>query len=96
MLKYMLDTNIVIYSVRNRPQAVREIFKRRQGQMCVSTVTLGELIFGAERSGQPERNLVDIEGMAARLEVSSYDAEAAMHFGQLRVELYRSGNPIGP
>ena len=96
MLKYMLDTNIVIYSVKNRPQAVREIFKRRQGQMCISTVTLGELIFGAERSGQPERNLADIEGMAARLEVCSYDAEAAMHFGQLRAELYRSGNPIGP
>ena len=96
MLKYMLDTNIVIYTVKNRPQPVREAFKRHQGQMCISTVTVGELIFGAERSAQPERNLADIEGLTARLEVSPFDVAAATHFGQLRAELYSSGNPIGP
>lgn len=96
MLKYMLDTNIVIYTIKNKPQPVRETFKRHQGQMCISTVTLGELIYGAERSAQPERNLADIEGLAARLDVSPFDTEAATHFGQLRAELYRSGNPIGP
>ena len=46
----MLDTNIVIYTVKNRPQRVREAFKCHQGQVCISTVTLGELIYGAERS----------------------------------------------
>ncbi len=92
----MLDTNIVIYTIKNRPQLVRETFKRHQGQMCISTVTLGELIYGAERSAQPERNLADIEGLAARLDVSPFDTAAATHFGQLRAELYSSGNPIGP
>ena len=92
----MLDTNIVIYTVKNKPQPVRETFKRHRGQMCISTVTLGELIYGAERSAQSGRNLADIEGLAARLEVSPFDAKAAAHFGQLRAELYRSGNPIGP
>lgn len=96
MLKYMLDTNIVIYTVKNRPAQVRESFKRHQGQMCISTVTLGELIYGAERSAQPERNLTDIEGLAARLDVSPFDADAAINFGQLRAELYAAGNPIGP
>ena len=96
MLKYMLDTNIVIYTIKNRPQLVRETFKRHQGQMCISAVTVGELIFGAERSAQPERNLADIEGLTARLEVSPFDAAAATHFGQLRAELYSSGKPIGP
>jgi tRNA(fMet)-specific endonuclease VapC len=42
------------------------------------------------------RNLADIEGLAARLEVSPFDTEAATNFGQLRAELYSSGNPIGP
>jgi len=92
----MLDTNIVIYTVKNRPAQVRESFKRHQGQMCISTVTSGELIYGAERSAQPERNLADIEGLAARLEVSPFDADAAIHFGQLRAELYTAGKPIGP
>ena len=96
MLKYMLDTNIVIYAVKNRPEHVREMFKRHQGQMSMSTITLGELVFGAERSSQPSRNLADVEGLAARLEVLAFDAGAATHFGQLRAELYRSGTPIGP
>jgi tRNA(fMet)-specific endonuclease VapC len=92
----MLDTNIVVYTIKNRPELVRETFKRHQGQMCISSVTLGELIYGAERSAQPERNLADIEGLAARLEVSPFGTEAAISFGQLRAELYSSGNPIGP
>lgn len=96
MLKYMLDTNIVIYTIKNRPEKVREIFKRHSGQMAISSVTLGELIYGAEKSSQPERNLADIEGMQARLEVLPFEEHAALHFGQLRAELSREGKPIGP
>ncbi len=59
------------------------------------SVTLGELIYGAEKSAQPELNLTDIEGLAARLEVLSFDEEAAAHFGQLRAELAKIGKPIG-
>lgn len=96
MLKYMLDTNIVIFTIKNRPAQVREAFKRHQGQLCVSTVTVGELVYGAERSAQVERNLADVEGFLARVEVAAFDTGAATHFGQLRAELYRIGRPIGP
>ena len=96
MLKYMLDTNIVIYTIKNRPENVRAVFKRHSGQMAISSVTLGELIYGAEKSSQPERNLADIEGMQARLEVLPFEEHAATHFGQLRAELSRQGKPIGP
>ncbi|WP_426289421.1 type II toxin-antitoxin system tRNA(fMet)-specific endonuclease VapC [Ensifer adhaerens] len=96
MLKYMLDTNICIYTVKNRPQQVREAFNRHHGQLCISSVSLIELIYGAERSAMPERNLSVIEGFAARLEVLNYDQAAASHTGQLRAELARSGTPIGP
>jgi len=96
MLKYMLDTNIVIYTIKNRPSQVRETFKKHEGQMCLSSVSLGELIFGAERSSQTERNLADINGLIARMEVASFDEHASEHFGQLRAELYKSGQPIGP
>lgn len=96
MLKYMLDTNIVIYTLKNRPAKVREAFKKHENQMCISAITFGELIYGAERSSQPERNLADIEGLVARLEVIPFEHHAAEHFGQLRAELYRIGQPIGP
>lgn len=96
MLKYMLDTNIVIYIMKNRPSSVKNKFKQKTGQLCISSITLGELVFGAEYSQQPERNLSDIESFAARLEVLSFDGKAAYHFGQIRAELYKNGSPIGP
>ena len=96
MLKYLLDTNIAIYTIKNRPAEVREAFKAHDGQMCISSVTLMELIYGAEASQAVERNLRVIEGFAARLDVLSYDDAAAAHTGQLRAELKKIGRPIGP
>ena len=96
MLKYLLDTNIVIYTIKNRPRRVRERFTSHQGQLAISSVTLMELVYGAEKSPQPERNLRDIDGLAARLDVLPYDAAAATHTGQIRAELARQGTPIGP
>jgi tRNA(fMet)-specific endonuclease VapC len=96
MLKYLLDTNIVIYTMKNRPQQVKRRFQQHHGRMGISTVTLGELVFGAEHSQQVERNLADIEAFTARLEVLPFDNKAAYHFGQIRATLYRIGQPIGP
>ena len=76
MLKYLLDTNIVIYTIKNRPQQVKRRFQQHNGQMGISAVTLGELVFGAEHSQQVERNLADIETMAARLEVLPFENKA--------------------
>ena len=96
MIQFLLDTNVVIYTMKNRPQQVRKQFIRYAGRMAISTVTLGELVFGAEHSQQVERNLSDIEAMTARLEVLPFDHKAAYHFGQIRAALYRVGHPIGP
>ncbi|MDH7792314.1 type II toxin-antitoxin system tRNA(fMet)-specific endonuclease VapC [Ochrobactrum sp. AN78] len=96
MLKYMLDTNICIFTIKNRPQQVREAFNRFYDQLCISSISLMELIYGAEKSAHPEKNIAVVEGFAARLEVLSYDEPAANHAGQLRAELARSGTPIGP
>jgi len=92
----MLDTNIVIYTIKSRPTQVRDAFRKHEGQMAISSVSYGELVYGAERSAQPERNLKDIEGFAARLEVLAFDEQAATHFGQIRAELAKIGTPIGP
>jgi tRNA(fMet)-specific endonuclease VapC len=96
MLKYLLDTNIVIYTMKNRPQQVKKRFQTHQGEICISAVTLGELVFGAEHSQQVERNLTDIEALVAQLEVLPLDSKAAYHFGQIRAALYTIGQPIGP
>nr|WP_299244374.1 tRNA(fMet)-specific endonuclease VapC [uncultured Halomonas sp.] len=96
MLKYLLDTNICIFTIKHKPTQVRKAFNRHHDQLCISTITLMELIYGAEKSMAPERNLGVVEGFAARLEVLNYDSDAAAHSGQLRAELAKSGTPIGP
>ncbi len=96
MLKYMIDTNIAIYTLKNRPAKVREVFERHKGELCLSSVSWGELIFGAERSARVEHNLSIIEGFAARLEIAPFDDLSAMHFGQLWAELAGTGRLIGP
>jgi tRNA(fMet)-specific endonuclease VapC len=96
MIKYMLDTNICIFTIKNKPQIVREAFNRHNGQLCISAVTLMELFYGAEKSAAPEKNLAVIEGFVARLEVLPFDNEAAAHTGMIRSELARAGTPIGP
>lgn len=95
MLKFMLDTDIAIYTIKNRPEVVRLAFNAHAGQMCISSVTQMELVFGAEKSSDPVRNLTTVEGFIARLEVLDFNSAAAIHTGQIRAELARKGNPIG-
>ncbi|PWC14316.1 VapC toxin family PIN domain ribonuclease [Brenneria roseae subsp. americana] len=96
MLKYLLDTNICIYTIKNKPQEVRAAFYRYYGQFAISSITLMELIYGAEKSVNPEKNLAVVEGFSARLEVLEYGVNAAVHTGQIRAELAGKGTPVGP
>lgn len=96
MLKYTLDTSICIFTVKNKQQHVHELFKAHHGQLYISTVTLMELIHGAEKSSSTAQNLTDVEGFTARLDVLKYDQDAAAHTGQLRAERAKVGTPTGP
>lgn len=95
MLKYMLDTNIVIYVIKRRPVEVLAVFNRHAGQMCISAITLAELLHGAEKSARPEHNLRQVEDFVSRLEVLEYGTKAAAHYGDIRASLERQGTPIG-
>ncbi len=64
--------------------------------MCISSVTLIELVYGAEKSAVPEKNLRVVEGFVARLEVLNYGNDAAILTGQIRAELAKAETPIGP
>ena len=95
MLKYMLDTNIVIYITKNKPQIVKDMFNSHYGQICISTIVVMELVYGVEKSSKPEKNLAVIEGFFARVSVLPYDNLAAFNTGQVRAELSKKGTPIG-
>lgn len=95
MLKYMLDTNIVIYIIKRRPIELLEVFNRHAGQLCISSITLAELLHGVEKSSTPDNNLLNVEDFTSRLEVLPYGNKAAAHYGEIRADLERKGTPIG-
>jgi len=95
MLKYMLDTNIAIYVIKRRPIEALVKFNQYAGQLCISAVTLAELIHGVEKSAKPSHNLRQVEDFVSRLNVLEYGNKAAGHYGDIRAALERSGTPIG-
>jgi tRNA(fMet)-specific endonuclease VapC len=95
MLTYMLDTSICIHVLKTYPPELREKFNTLAEQLCISSITLGELHFGAEKSARRPENLTAIEHFAARLEVLPFADKAAAHYGQLRAELERAGTSCG-
>jgi tRNA(fMet)-specific endonuclease VapC len=95
MIKYLLDTNIVTYVLKRRPIEVLEIFNRNANRMAISSITLAELIYGAEKSQHVDKNLEAIEEFISHLEVLSYDAKASQHYGQIKSGLEKKGQLIG-
>ncbi|MBU3574747.1 tRNA(fMet)-specific endonuclease VapC [Polynucleobacter sp. UK-Mo-2m-Kol15] len=95
MLKYLLDTNIVIYVLKRRPIEVLKIFNTNASRMAISSITLSELIYGAEKSANIDKNLEAIEEFISHLEVLPYDAKASQHYGQIKASLEKRGEIIG-
>ena len=95
MLKYLLDTNIVIYVIKQRPLQALAVFNQQQGRMAVSAITLAELVHGADKSSDVARNTVVVEDFVSRLTVLPYDDKAAWHYGNIRAALEKLGQPIG-
>lgn len=95
MLRYLLDTNIVIYVLKRRPIEVLATFNTNAGRMAISSITLAELLHGAEKSNRVSDNLSAIEDFCSRLEVLAYGAKAAQHYGVIRAALEKRGQSIG-
>jgi tRNA(fMet)-specific endonuclease VapC len=95
MLKFMLDTNIVIYVIKRRPIELLEVFNHHAGRMCISSITLAELLHGVEKSSMPDHNLRKVEDFVSRIEVLEYGSKAAAHYGDIRADLERRGLTIG-
>ena len=96
MLRYLLDTNLCIQLIRDRPRGLLPRFNAEADTLCTSDVVLYELLYGAERSARPVEVRHEVERFAARLGVLPFDDEAAAHTAEIRATLERRGAVIGP
>ena len=95
MLKYMLDTNICIYVIKRKPLEAMQAFNLHVGQLCISSITLAELLHGAAKSAKSEHNLRVVEDFVSRLDILDYGDKAASHYADVRADLERKGTPMG-
>ena len=96
-MKYLLDTNICIYIMNERPVRVIKKFKKLElGEVGISTITVSELQYGVMKSTYPKENQQRFYQFIAPLEILAYDEMAAGVYGNIRFQLEKNGQPIGP
>ena len=96
-MRYMLDTNICIYSIKQKPEQVfRRLQQHEPSEICISSVTYAELVHGVEKSQAVEKNRFALTLLLANIEIMDFDAGAAESYGKIRADLEKKGTPIGP
>ncbi len=95
-MKYMLDTNICIYLIKQKSPIVVNHFKSHVvGDIGISSVTLAELRYGVAKSQHIEKNRQALDEFILPLEIADFDEKAAESYGTLRASLEKEGKPIG-
>lgn len=95
-MKYMLDTSICIYIIKQKPEKVLRHFKSHSiGDIGISSITLAELRFGVEKSQQIQNNRQALEEFILPLEIADFDEKAAVIYGAVRAVLEKAGTPVG-
>ncbi len=91
-MKIMLDTDICIHLIRQRPQSLLDRLRSFPvGDIGISVITLAELQYGASKSSQPKRNREALEQFLSPLEVAVFDRQATIAYGTIRAALERKG-----
>jgi tRNA(fMet)-specific endonuclease VapC len=95
-MKYMLDTNICIYLIKQKPpQLLRKFAELSFGDVGVSVITVAELQYGVQKSQYPEQNQQALGQLLIPLTIVDFDPYAAVAYGAIRAALERQGTPIG-
>ena len=92
----MLDTNICIYIIKNRPESVKNRFQEFEiGELCISSITVSELMYGVYKSEYVEKNFRAIESFLMPFDIVDYDYSASIEYGKIRADLEKKGQVIG-
>ena len=96
-MRYMLDTNICIYVIKNKPETViKRFLERDPDELCISSVTYAELMYGVEKSQRVDKNRLAMMLFLSPITILDFNARAAEEAGKIRAELEKKGTPIGP
>ena len=95
-MKYMLDTNICIYVIKEKPESViRKFLKNNPEEMCISSITYAGLLYGVEKSKAIQKNRIALSLFLSPIKILEFNDYAAQEYGQIRADLEQKGMPIG-
>ena len=95
-MRYMLDTNICIYAIKNKPSKVLQRLKLHDPKkICISAITYSELALGVEKSQRVEKNRIALTLLLSNIDILNFDSLAAEEYAKIRAFLEKSGTPIG-
>ena len=96
-MKYMLDTNICIYLIKNKNEhLISKIINQKSSDICISSIVYSELMYGVLHSNQVEKNFIALTMFLRNIEIIDFDSKAATEYGYIKNELSKQGTPIGP
>jgi tRNA(fMet)-specific endonuclease VapC len=96
MKRYMLDTNTVSFLLREHPAVITRVTQLPMAELCISSVTEGEMLFGLAKRPEAKRLHRAVMEFLLRVEVLPWDSAAAATYGTTRAELERRGKVIAP
>ena len=95
-MNYLIDTNICIYTLNKKPKSVLDRFESfSTEEICVSSITVAELEYGAKKSKRRKENLERLETFLFPFEILSFNGNSAKFYGDIRSKLEREGHVIG-
>ena len=92
----MLDTDTCIRVIRDRLPAYGQKFQQEVETIAISTIVLYELLHGAAKSDRPAVQRERVEDFTTRLTILSFDDVASDHASDIKFNLGKQGNLIGP
>ena len=95
-MKYLLDTNICIYVIKQKPLSVLKKFSKvKEGSIAISSATVAELYYGIFKSAKPNENTIALEQFLAPLVILNFNKDDSFEYGKIRAELEKKGKMIG-
>ena len=91
---YLLDTDTVSYIVRKHSPVIKNLFKHEDDEICISAITNAELFYGLEKKGS-ERLFNDVRAIIGKCTIIPFDEFQSELYGKIRLELEKSGSPLG-
>lgn len=93
-MHYLIDTNILIYSLKNMGSVNANLQKYQKEPMSISVISYGELVFGAQKSQQIQKNLQTVETIKKIFPIENIDSDVMDVFGELKAQLQKTGKPV--